>query len=82
MINARLIIETGAPSGPNARLLAVLAALESLPAEDEFPATEDGPPGAAPLCGLRHRLEREGQPMGANDLRTAGAHGSAGCRRA
>jgi len=45
----RLVIENGAPSGPNARLLAVLAALESLSAEDEFPSVEDGPPGAVTL---------------------------------
>ena len=45
----RLVIETGEPSGPNARLLAVLAALQLLSADDAFPAIEDGPPGAVTL---------------------------------
>jgi antitoxin VapB len=41
----RLVIEAGAPNGPNARLLAVLNALEPLPAEDALPIVEDDPPG-------------------------------------
>jgi antitoxin VapB len=45
----RLVIETGAPSGPNARLSAVLAALQPLSADDAFPTIEDGAPGAVPL---------------------------------
>ena len=45
----RLVIETGAPGGPNARLLAVLAALEPLSDEDAFPTIEDDPPGAVTL---------------------------------
>jgi antitoxin VapB len=45
----RLVIETGAPSGPNARLLAVLAALQPLSADDAFPTIEDGPPDAVAL---------------------------------
>jgi len=39
----RLVIETTARSGPNAALLAVLAALSPLSGEDRFPDVEDAP---------------------------------------
>ena len=42
---ARRRASAGAPNGPNARLLAVLNALEPLPAEDALPIVEDDPPG-------------------------------------
>lgn len=45
----RLIIEFDAPSGPNARLLAVLAAMEPLGPEDEFPEIPDQTPGPVEL---------------------------------
>ena len=39
----RLVIELAAPNGPNARLLAVLAALTPLGPDDRFPAISDQP---------------------------------------
>lgn len=39
----RLVIESGAPGGPNARLLAILAALTPLGPDDRFPAIDDKP---------------------------------------
>ncbi len=45
----RLVIESAAPGGPNARLLAVLSRLEPLGAEDAFPEIWDRPPGAVDL---------------------------------
>jgi antitoxin VapB len=45
----RLVIETSAPSGPNARLLAVLATLDPLSAEDDFPPIDDHLPGPVDL---------------------------------
>jgi antitoxin VapB len=40
----RLVIEGAAPSGANARLLAILARLGPLPAADEFPEIPDPSP--------------------------------------
>lgn len=45
----RLVVEPTAPSGPNARLLAVLAALEPLGPKDAFPLIVDRPPGVIDL---------------------------------
>ena len=39
----RLVIESVAPKGPNARLLAVLAGLTPLGHDDRFPAITDPP---------------------------------------
>ena len=41
----RLVIEAAVATGPNARLLAVLEALEPISAEDALPIVEDDPPG-------------------------------------
>jgi antitoxin VapB len=40
----RLVIESGAPTGPNARLLAILATLEPLGGDDDLPSVRDSPP--------------------------------------
>ena len=40
----RAMNENGVSDGPNARLLTVLATLEPLAAEDDFPLIEDQPP--------------------------------------
>ena len=40
----RLVIEIAPLTGPNARLLAILASLEPLSREDEFPTIEDRTP--------------------------------------
>ena len=45
----RLVIETGAAGGPNARLLAVLAALAPLGPDDRFPAISDPAAGDVDL---------------------------------
>jgi antitoxin VapB len=45
----RLVIEIAPPTGPNARLLAILAALEPLPSADQFPTIEDHTPGSVDL---------------------------------
>ena len=45
----RLVIESVDPKGPNARLLALLATLEPLAAEDDFPPIEDQLPGPVDL---------------------------------
>jgi antitoxin VapB len=45
----RLVIESAAPGGPNGRLLAILAALEPLAADDDMPAIADGPAEAVDL---------------------------------
>jgi antitoxin VapB len=45
----RLVIESGSLAGPNARLAAILAGLEPLPPEDDFPGVEDRPPGSVDL---------------------------------
>lgn len=45
----RLVIESGAPEGPNARLLAVLETLEALSPEDQLPPLEDEWPGSVDL---------------------------------
>ncbi len=44
-----LVIESGPPSGPNARLAAILATLTPLSPEDEFPDIADSAPGAVDL---------------------------------
>ena len=45
----RLVIEPGASSGPNARLLQILAALAPLSPEDDFPPIADSESGPVDL---------------------------------
>ena len=45
----RLVIESAAPGGPNARLATILATLRPLETEDDFPIIHDSPPGSVDL---------------------------------
>lgn len=45
----RLVIEGAAPGGPNAKLLSILATLQPLSGEDDFPSVQDQAPGPVDL---------------------------------
>lgn len=45
----RLIIEPATAAGANARLAAILAALDPHPPEDDYPSVQDNPPGPVDL---------------------------------